>query len=145
MNPYPIRMCGLGGLAGGTAIAVPDELRELSEKALPTLGELRTDRSFMDGDLTISCTGSSHMRATELSDSEAEFIVAAVNFVRSLVASSPPSDMVMVPREPTEEMVQAGEHALIRIRKRDALIAADIYRTMIDTAPTLVPNQKENP
>jgi hypothetical protein len=143
MNEYPIRLCGLGGLAGGAAIAVPDELRELSEKA--TAGPWRAhhaaypNKPVLRIDWRDSCGGGVFTEVATINAGLAEandnatFLAAAVNFVRSLLASSPPSDMVMVPREEAEHVISAWAFA----HNIDGAARNDLLKRLRATASAL--------
>ena len=48
----------------------------------------------------------------------------------------PAGELVLVPREPTEEMQMAGRHAIPGGHGQAWLYAADCYRAMIAAAPT---------
>ena len=69
-----------------------------------------------------------------LNEADARRLIAQARL--SATPPLPAGDLVLVPREPTEEMQKAGRHAIPGGHGQAWLYADDCYRAMIAAAPT---------
>jgi hypothetical protein len=93
--------CALAGLTAGIAMAAPEELRGLSEKASPGVWshENRSEvlapmdpESDSDAKIAVADTLTSTRQSIPVIEANTKFIVACVNYVREALAKGEPQN-----------------------------------------------------